>query len=68
MLTTNEPRRYIKSSRSGGSGGNCVECAHASAGVHLRDSKNVAGPELLVSHHGWTYFLKAVKAGTFDRD
>jgi hypothetical protein len=39
---------WRKSSRSSGNGGNCVEIAHSGANAGLRDSKNVAGPVLVV--------------------
>lgn len=65
-MTSDQPRHYVKSSRSGGSGGNCVECAYTSAGVHLRDSKQPAGGKLVISHAGWSSFLAAVRASRFD--
>ncbi|WP_141580296.1 DUF397 domain-containing protein [Actinomadura sp. WMMA1423] len=39
---------WRKSSRSGSSGGNCVELAGLAAGVAIRDSKDPNGPALLV--------------------
>ena len=61
---------WRKSSRSGGSGGNCVEVADnlaSDAGsVYVRDSKDPAGPVLAVSAVGWTSFIAAVRAGVFD--
>jgi hypothetical protein len=52
-------RHYRKSTRSGGSGGNCVEWAHTPNGVYIRDSKNPAGPELIATYSEWSHFLTA---------
>lgn len=51
---------WRKSSRSGGNGGACVEIANTGA---IRDSKNPAGPALLVDPSG---LVAALKAGTID--
>lgn len=59
MTDNQTKRRYVKSSRSGGSGGNCVEWAFQPEGVYLRDSKNPTGPELLIAHTDWPEFLTA---------
>ena len=59
---TDQPRRarpYTKSSRSGGSGGNCVEWACEAQGVYIRDSKHPTGPELFASHSEWDAFAAA---------
>jgi hypothetical protein len=52
---------WRKSSRSGGTNGNCVELAAVGA---VRDSKNPAGPTLAV---GLSEFIAAVKAGKISR-
>lgn len=44
---------FVKSSFSGGNGGECVEWAHTAAGVHVRDSKNRDGPQLFYTHAAW---------------
>ncbi|WP_405139341.1 DUF397 domain-containing protein [Sphaerisporangium sp. NBC_01403] len=55
---------WKKSSRSGNSGGNCVEVAGNLPGiVAVRDSKNPAGPALVFTPGEWTAFLSGVKAG-----
>ncbi len=54
---------WKKSSRSGDSGGNCVEVAVISKAVAVRDSKNPAGPALLFSLNEWKGFLRSVKSG-----
>lgn len=48
---------WIKSSYSGTEGGDCVEVAAESAAVHIRDSKDVAGPVLTVSREAWAGFV-----------
>ncbi|WP_086803500.1 DUF397 domain-containing protein, partial [Streptomyces caniscabiei] len=45
------------SSYSGTEGGDCVEVAAATAAVHVRDSKAVAGPVLTVSRAAWAGFV-----------
>ncbi|BCJ38157.1 hypothetical protein Athai_56600 [Actinocatenispora thailandica] len=54
--------RWRKSSRSGGSGGNCVEVAGNLPGVvAVRDSKDPSGPALLVTPTAWSAFTSALK-------
>jgi hypothetical protein len=48
---------WRKSSYSGDEGGQCVEIATHPAAVHLRDSKNPAGPHLTVAPAAWVAFL-----------
>ncbi|MFJ2081842.1 DUF397 domain-containing protein [Micromonospora chokoriensis] len=53
--------RWRKSTRSGASGGNCVEVASNLLGVvAVRDSKNVAGPALAFTPAAWAAFLSQV--------
>ncbi|GAB2964780.1 hypothetical protein GCM10027280_62040 [Micromonospora polyrhachis] len=60
--------RWRKSTRSGGSGGECVEVAGNLVGVvGIRDSKDVAGPVLAVEPSAWTAFLSGVKSGRLAR-
>lgn len=54
------------SSHSGGNG-NCVEVAANLPGIiAVRDSKNPAGPELILSAATWAAFTTAIRAGDFD--
>ena len=53
--------RWRKSSRSGGTNGNCVELAHTLRAV--RDSRNPDGPELAGDVAG---LLTAIRAGRLD--
>jgi hypothetical protein len=55
--------RWFKSSYSGSDGGNCVEVATQPSAVHVRDSKNPAGPRLTVAPDAWAAFLPLTTAG-----
>ncbi|SCE61464.1 protein of unknown function [Streptomyces sp. Termitarium-T10T-6] len=48
---------WRKSSYSGTSGGDCVEVAATPAAIHVRDSKNQAGPRLTLAPTTWAAFL-----------
>jgi uncharacterized protein DUF397 len=50
---------WFKSSYSGAEGGECVEVASGTAAVHVRDSKDVAGPVLTVSPQAWADFVRS---------
>lgn len=55
--------KWIKSSRSGGNGGACVEVARNLPGVvAVRDSKDPAGPALAVAPDAWSHFTNALRA------
>jgi hypothetical protein len=57
---------WRKSSRSNGSGGNCVEVATNLAGiVAVRDSKNPNGPALVFTPAQWSTFMARIKGGDF---
>ncbi|MFD0209647.1 DUF397 domain-containing protein [Streptomyces hirsutus] len=52
---------WFKSSYSGGTNGeSCVELALTSGTVHVRDSKNIAGPRLAFAPDTWTSFVPYV--------
>ncbi|MER7495443.1 DUF397 domain-containing protein [Streptomyces pharetrae] len=51
---------WRKSSYSSGSEGDCVEVALTPATVHVRDSKDKAGPRLALSPAAWGGFLRSV--------
>jgi hypothetical protein len=58
---------WRKSSRSGDSGGQCVEVAANLLGVvAVRDSKDPNGPKLLFTPSEWGAFIGGVKTGEFD--
>ena len=48
---------WFKSSYSSGGDGDCVEVALTHASVHVRDSKDKAGPRLALSPAAWGDFL-----------
>lgn len=49
---------WFKSSYSGGSGTECVECAHTSESTLVRDSKAPTGPIVAVRSHAWQSFIR----------
>ncbi|GIL29527.1 DUF397 domain-containing protein [Actinocatenispora comari] len=53
---------WFKSSRSGGSGGQCVEVAGNGAAWYIRDSKNPTNGMLSVGPAAWRAFVDAVRA------
>ncbi|MET8691481.1 DUF397 domain-containing protein [Streptomyces bauhiniae] len=51
---------WFKSSYSGGNDGNsCVEVARTPHTIHIRDSKQTAGPRLALRHTSWALFVAA---------
>ncbi|CAM5604526.1 hypothetical protein STENM327S_05454 [Streptomyces tendae] len=60
MIAVNPAPHWFKSSYSGGSGTECVECAHVSHGVLIRDSKTIDGPVLHVQQTAWRRFIDAI--------
>ncbi|MFI9122785.1 DUF397 domain-containing protein [Streptomyces bikiniensis] len=57
QITGGEQLKWRKSSFSGPEGGDCVEVAASLAEIHVRDSKNPAGPRLTLAPTTWTAFL-----------
>ena len=56
-----------RKSSSGDNGGNCVEVAQdLQHVVAVRDSKNPAGPRLVVAPAAWQAFTGLVKSGDFN--
>lgn len=53
--------RWVKSTRSGPTGGNCVEVASLGAGrVAVRDSRQPTGAALLFRREQWTEFVAGI--------
>jgi hypothetical protein len=53
------PLRWVKSSHSGPTGGNCVEVASLGGGrVAVRDSWQTAGPALMFRARDWAAFVR----------
>jgi hypothetical protein len=50
---------WFKSSYSSNEGGNCLEVATTPTTIHIRDSKQPAGPVLTLSPATWSEFLRA---------
>ncbi|MFJ8712284.1 DUF397 domain-containing protein [Streptomyces violaceus] len=48
---------WFKSSYSSGGDGDCVEIATCPDTIHIRDSKNKQGPQLILSPTTWAAFL-----------
>ncbi|MGH3720486.1 MAG: DUF397 domain-containing protein [Pseudonocardiaceae bacterium] len=67
MSTTDlSSAKWRTSSRSNGKS-NCVEVADLDLGHHaVRDSKNPAGPALIVTTAEWSTFTTGIHAGEFD--
>jgi Domain of unknown function (DUF397) len=58
---------WRKSSFSSGNGGACVEVAANLPGVvAVRDSKDSAGPALVLAPETWRVFIAAARTGAFD--
>lgn len=65
-MTAPSKLQWFKSSYSGGSGTECVECARTDAGVLIRDSKHRGSAILAVSDDAWRALLGAVQAHSRD--
>lgn len=63
-MTSKDTRRFVKSTWSGGNGGNCVEWAITSTGVFVRDSKDRDGAELRFTHAEWDELTASAATGT----
>jgi hypothetical protein len=58
--------RWVKSSHSGPTGGNCVEVAFVGDGsVAVRNSRHPSGPALVFSAAEWDAFVGGAKDGEF---
>jgi hypothetical protein len=59
---------WRKSTRSGSTGGNCVEIAALPAAVVVRDSKDQTGPVLMFEPAAWASFVGAARTSQPDRN
>lgn len=57
---------WLKSSYSGAEGNACVEIADLTDEVGIRDSKDKAGPALLVPRASWSAFVTKVQDGEYN--
>jgi hypothetical protein len=59
---------WIRSGRSGPTGGNCVEVAFLADGqIAMRNSRHPQGPALIFTRSEWDAFLAGAKDGEFGR-
>jgi len=59
---------WIRSRRSGPTGGNCVEVAFLADGqIAVRNSRHPQGPALIFTRSEWDAFLGGAKDGEFGR-
>jgi len=59
---------WIRSRRSGPTGGNCVEIAFLDGGeIAMRNSRHPHGPALIFTRPEWDAFLGGAKDGEFGR-
>lgn len=58
-MTAPSKHQWFKSSYSGGSGTECVECARVDGGVLVRDSKHEGGPVLTFQQLAWQSFTNS---------
>jgi hypothetical protein len=66
--TTLTGANWFKSSRSGPTGGNCVEVAFLAGGqVAMRNSRDPGGPALVFTRAEWGAFLGGAADGEFGR-
>lgn len=61
-----EEDAWFKSSHSNDTGGSCVEIADLTSAVGIRDSKDKAGPALVVSPQTWAAFVHLARSGEID--
>ncbi|MEV0439256.1 DUF397 domain-containing protein [Streptomyces spectabilis] len=54
---------WFKSSYSSGQGDDCVEVATCPHAVHVRDSKDMSGPQLTLSPTAWAAFTGQIQGG-----
>ncbi|WP_329315600.1 DUF397 domain-containing protein [Streptomyces sp. NBC_01262] len=59
---------WFKSSYSSSEGGECVEVAACpgTVTVHVRDSKDTAGPELAFTPAAWAAFVRCRRGGAIN--
>ena len=58
--------KWVKATKSGGSGGQCVEVAATAGRTYVRDTKRREAGYLAVDAGTWRAFVAAVKNGAYD--
>ncbi|WP_171114068.1 MULTISPECIES: DUF397 domain-containing protein [unclassified Streptomyces] len=61
-MTAASTQQWFKSSYSGGSGTECVECARGEDAMLVHDSKRDHGPVVIVRAQAWCAFIGSLKA------
>ncbi|MFB6550301.1 DUF397 domain-containing protein [Streptomyces sp. NPDC056405] len=67
-MTATSEHHWFKSSYSGGSGTECVECAYLTHRTLIRDSKHSGGPVLSVGTEAWRRFVDAARRDSAEGD
>ncbi|OIJ86836.1 DUF397 domain-containing protein [Streptomyces colonosanans] len=52
-----EPAWFKSSYSSSSEADSCIEIATTPSTIHVRDSKNVEGPRLMLTPRAWTHFV-----------
>ncbi|MEU3615997.1 DUF397 domain-containing protein [Streptomyces sp. NPDC006872] len=65
-MTSPSTDQWFKSTYSGGSGTECVECALGESCTLVRDSKQESGPAVVIRHQAWDFFVDALRRGDLD--
>ncbi|WP_415953949.1 DUF397 domain-containing protein [Streptomyces sp. KLOTTS4A1] len=61
-MNTTDQLTWIKSSYSGGAGGECLEIAPSHEDVRIRDSKQPNAAQLAVTTTTWKAFVESVRS------
>lgn len=59
-MATSPELHWFKSSHSGGSGTECVECAYSGADTLIRDSKQAEASVIQIRPDTWRAFVRAL--------
>jgi hypothetical protein len=62
-MSSIDEQAWFKSSYSGSDGDDCVEVAHSTQAVHVRDSKDRRSPQLALSPTAWSDFVAYAAQG-----
>lgn len=65
-MTSLSPHEWFKSSYSGGSGTECVECALEGSRTLVRDSKQENRRVITFQYQAWDFFLVALRRRELD--
>jgi len=66
-MSTEMTTNWVKATKSGGNGGDCVEMRGHAGAIEVRDTKaNGEGPTLGLTKAAFVSWLDAAKSGEFD--